>query len=185
MCERACQLESRLLTLCVCVCVRRGRTVAIGWPVRGCTCCVCVCVCLFGAHGSCAREWRQQPSLSLSLILSHSPRLSHSCLTLHSDNIQGPKPLLPSSLISYSFIPSGHLSLLSRHHACGNFGLHYRYPQLLQQHLLLLGGGKGRETPLLSSGEQERNLTSLTLCFLFVTRCFGVLLSGFVGLIFD
>lgn len=122
-----------------------------------------VCVCVYGAHGSCAREWRQQPSLSLSLILSHSPRLSHSCLTLHSDNIQGPKPLLPSSLISNSFIPSVHLSLLSRHHASGNFGHHYGYPQHLQQHLLLLGGGKGRATPLLSSGEQERNLTSLTL----------------------
>ncbi len=135
----------------VCVCVRRGRTVAIGCPVRGCTCCVCVCV--YGAHGSCAREWRQQPSLSLSLILSHSPHLSHSCLTLHSDSIQGPKPLLPSSLISNSFIPSVHLSLLSRHHASGNFGHHYGYPQHLQQHLLLLGGGKGRATPL-RAGEE-------------------------------
>lgn len=143
--------------VCVCVCTRRGRTVAIGWPVRGCTCCVCVCVC--------QRMERTGPALqSGGNTLSLSPHLSHSCLTLRTDNIQGPKPLLPSSLIFNSFIPSVHLSLLSCHHASGNFRLHYGYPQHLQQHLLLLGGGKGRRILLLSSGEQERNLTSLTLC---------------------
>jgi len=127
-----------------------------------CVCvCVCVCVWVFGAHRSCAREWRKH---SLSFSLSLSPHLSHSCLTLRTDNIQGPKPLLPSSLSFNSLILSIHLSLLSRHHACGNFRLHYGYPQHLQQHLLLLDGGKGRRIPLLSSGEQERNLTSLTLC---------------------
>jgi len=144
--------------------------------------CVCVCVCVYeeddchwlassGLHLLCVCECSERtgPALesggnTLSLSLSLSPHLSHSCLTLRTDNIQGPKPLLPSSLSFNSLILSIHLSLLSRHHACGNFRLHYGYPQHLQQHLLLLDGGKGRRIPLLSSGEQERNLTSLTLC---------------------
>lgn len=165
MCVRgACQLESRLRTLfvCVCVCIRGGGGQSPLAGRFGAAPVVCVCVSVWSAQ-----VLRYRVEATLSLFLSLSPHLSHSCLTLRTDNIQGPKPLLPSSLIFNSFIPSVHLSLLSRHHASGNFGLHYGYPQHLQQHLLLLGGGKGRRIPLLSSGEQERNLTSLTLCLSF------------------
>lgn len=84
MCVRgACQLESRLRTLFVCVRVytRRGRTVAIGWPVRGCTCCVCVCQRM-ERTGPALQSGGNTLSLSLSFssslpLLPHSPHRQH------------------------------------------------------------------------------------------------------------
>lgn len=128
-----------------------GRSVSIGWPLPELhLLCVCQRRELTGPaleRGGSKLSSTLSPPPSLSL----SPPLAHSRLTFHSDSIQTSPP---SSLI-FSFTPS-------RHHASGNFRLHYGYPQHLQQHLLLLGGGQGRSIPPFSSGERERNFTFLS-----------------------
>ncbi len=102
VCERACQLESRIMTLFVCVWGGGGQLPLAGRfgaaPV--------VCVCVYGAHGSCAREWRQQPSLSLSLSFSSSlPLVPHSPLWQHPGTQTSP-PFFSHLQLFHSVRPS-------------------------------------------------------------------------------
>lgn len=177
-CERARRIESGLILVSVCEspapcerpCVYRvvGRTVSIGRPLLPLHL-LCACQRTELTGPALEREASKlSPTLSPPPSLSLSPPLAHSRLTFHSDNIQGPKPLLHLLSSSPSFRPS-RLS----HHASGNFRLHYGYPQHLQQHLLLLGGGQGRSILLFSSGERERNFTYFSLA----SCCAAVLLS--------
>lgn len=110
MCVRgACQLESRLRTLfvCVCVCIRGGGGQSPLAGRFGAAPVVCVCVSAYGAHRSCATEWRQH-SLFFSLFLLISPTLASLSAPTTSRDPNLSSLLLSSSTLSFrpSICPS-------------------------------------------------------------------------------
>lgn len=115
-CERARRIESGLILVSVCEspapcerpCVYRvvGRTVSIGRPLLPLHL-LCACQRTELTGPALEREGSKlSPTLSPPPSLSLSPPLAHSRLTFHSDNIQGPKPLLHLLSSSPSFRPS-------------------------------------------------------------------------------